>query len=1086
MSSHTTSDEEDEDFGPVLPIATSAVTPASAAAAVTPASAAVTAASAAAVSASSESDVTAPATKRERREQSDAPQSPEPTPADADAADSLDAAWERYRRQQLPSSPLYERSFTHTSLQDAHDAAAGAGGQASASPAVPAQAVHDVCVHLDSLGALVATVDAAGVVRVWRKLPRGLLFVTELEKVFSQPSAGAEGRRRTRRQHWAHAYTSLQVLVVVCVEEEDAADIDTLADAMHGDSPLSTVRVSVRQVNAVTFTVEARDTFTFPAPVQRVATTSAATLAYTRQPVFMIHQHAPHIAFFVSLPSASGLHAGGGGGGGGGGGSGVVLCPCFVGSGTARGGGGGGGRPSRSCTPTRLSVANPIVACVQQSIGVERAGTAACVLVDAAGIIDYCTIEPATDTPAAAAASSAAPGGLTLRVMAGLAAAPPSSREARVWRQWIRFDRRQRTGFFSLVRDAQRALAAAGAEEEEEDSRAAAAADVQVLPCAVHVTPDGRYVVVWSLRVTRVLVAAAAASHHPTTERHYTARVESCLHVLDFATGACAGTLVEPLGDGGSGAIAVSEDVAARPHEWAAHVQRCSRALATRVQVEPSSSMKNSFYVFVPHIPLEQLLGVGADAAGVDAVDGVVGRAVRVYEVTLAAAGAAVPLPLRVRRLPHTVGEWEAAVGRGPTQPPRHGRCDGRPAVLVRLQSPHSHVAGGAEAAVGVCRAPLLLLRCVVTASQDLKNLVAASPVGAALGAEARKHLLLPANAHGHVGDGGGAPATGDAVLLTTSADTSAAALLVYSCELPWGGAAVGRAVSDAAPAPEAAEAAQERQRRDAWATTWGDLHRGRDDACGVLLLLATGAPPTRLPATAAAAAAVTDAGDGVAREATAPAEAPGTVVAPAVRRAAPMSEEEVTVRTLLKDVLASSSSPPSPDSTATPVALIHVRGYGTVRVHLLPRIAPLATENFMRLARQRYYDRLCFHRVLPGAIVQGGCPRGDGTGGASAFADGATFCDEGLDVFPFFSHTTHRRCCWLCMANAGPDSNGSQFFFTVPGGQAMPWLNGHHTVFGYAVEGLDVVRAMSVAARDAEDKPLSPILMERVDVLSG
>ncbi len=115
----------------------------------------------------------------------------------------------------------------------------------------------------------------------------------------------------------------------------------------------------------------------------------------------------------------------------------------------------------------------------------------------------------------------------------------------------------------------------------------------------------------------------------------------------------------------------------------------------------------------------------------------------------------------------------------------------------------------------------------------------------------------------------------------------------------------------------------------------------------------------------------------------------------------------------------------------------------GQVRVQLEPEKAPLTVANFANLAKRGYYDGLSFHRVINDFMVQGGCPQGTGTGGP-----GYRFEDEARNGL------SHERGV-LSMANAGPGTNGSQFFITHV---ACPWLDGKHTVFGKVVEGLDVV----------------------------
>ena len=115
----------------------------------------------------------------------------------------------------------------------------------------------------------------------------------------------------------------------------------------------------------------------------------------------------------------------------------------------------------------------------------------------------------------------------------------------------------------------------------------------------------------------------------------------------------------------------------------------------------------------------------------------------------------------------------------------------------------------------------------------------------------------------------------------------------------------------------------------------------------------------------------------------------------------------------------------------------------GPIRIELYPDKAPLTVANFVNLAQRGFYDGLNFHRVINDFMVQGGCPQGTGTGGP-----GYKFEDEANNG------VGHERGV-LSMANAGPNTNGSQFFITHV---ATPWLNGKHTVFGKVVEGMDVV----------------------------
>jgi peptidyl-prolyl cis-trans isomerase B (cyclophilin B) len=138
----------------------------------------------------------------------------------------------------------------------------------------------------------------------------------------------------------------------------------------------------------------------------------------------------------------------------------------------------------------------------------------------------------------------------------------------------------------------------------------------------------------------------------------------------------------------------------------------------------------------------------------------------------------------------------------------------------------------------------------------------------------------------------------------------------------------------------------------------------------------------------------------------------------------------------------------------------------GDIRIELFPEDAPKTVENFERLAGDGFYDGLVFHRVIDDFMIQGGCPRGDGTGGP-----GYTFEDEPND--------RHLARGALAMANSGPNTNGSQFFIVTA--EACPWLDGKHTVFGQVVDGLDVVDKISQVPRDSRDRPVEPVTIESV-----
>lgn len=131
---------------------------------------------------------------------------------------------------------------------------------------------------------------------------------------------------------------------------------------------------------------------------------------------------------------------------------------------------------------------------------------------------------------------------------------------------------------------------------------------------------------------------------------------------------------------------------------------------------------------------------------------------------------------------------------------------------------------------------------------------------------------------------------------------------------------------------------------------------------------------------------------------------------------------------------------------------------------------APLTTKNFIELTEKGFYDGVIFHRVIEDFMIQGGDPTGTGMGGPGyqikdEFGEGLKHDDEGI----------------LSMANAGPNTGGSQFFITLA---PTPWLNGHHAIFGRIVEGMEVVRLIGVVPTDFRDRPKDPVIMEKVEVI--
>ena len=139
----------------------------------------------------------------------------------------------------------------------------------------------------------------------------------------------------------------------------------------------------------------------------------------------------------------------------------------------------------------------------------------------------------------------------------------------------------------------------------------------------------------------------------------------------------------------------------------------------------------------------------------------------------------------------------------------------------------------------------------------------------------------------------------------------------------------------------------------------------------------------------------------------------------------------------------------------------------GEIGAELYPQEAPKTVENFLTLARKGFYKDIVFHRVIPNFMVQTGDPTGTGRGGP-----GYTFADE------FSTKLHHDKPGVLSMANAGPNTNGSQFFITDV---ATPWLDNHHSIFGQVTDGIDVVHQIANVPRDGGDKPLEPILIKEI-----
>ncbi len=186
-------------------------------------------------------------------------------------------------------------------------------------------------------------------------------------------------------------------------------------------------------------------------------------------------------------------------------------------------------------------------------------------------------------------------------------------------------------------------------------------------------------------------------------------------------------------------------------------------------------------------------------------------------------------------------------------------------------------------------------------------------------------------------------------------------------------------------------------------------------------------------------------------------------------------------------------------------IAHIKIKGYGTITVRFFPEQAPLAVENFVQHAKDGYYDGLTFHRIMDDFMIQGGDPKGDGTGGDSIWKD-----EEGkaVDFEDEFSKYLIPMRGALCMANAGASTNGSQFFivqkdeYSITDVMALRqagvdsalvdyykehggacWLYGAHTVFGQVVEGYDVLDKVAGVTTNSSAKPTEDVIIESIEL---
>lgn len=162
-------------------------------------------------------------------------------------------------------------------------------------------------------------------------------------------------------------------------------------------------------------------------------------------------------------------------------------------------------------------------------------------------------------------------------------------------------------------------------------------------------------------------------------------------------------------------------------------------------------------------------------------------------------------------------------------------------------------------------------------------------------------------------------------------------------------------------------------------------------------------------------------------------------------------------------------AKPASAEEAAKRSTAVFETSMGTFKIELYDDLAPETVKNFTDLIKKNYYDGIIFHRVIDDFMIQGGCPQGTGMGGP-----GYTIPDE------FGKGLRHDRPGILSMANAGPDTGGSQFFITlVP----CPWLDGKHAIFGHVAEGMDVVEKIGKVPTDSRDRPMKKVIIEKLTV---
>jgi len=172
------------------------------------------------------------------------------------------------------------------------------------------------------------------------------------------------------------------------------------------------------------------------------------------------------------------------------------------------------------------------------------------------------------------------------------------------------------------------------------------------------------------------------------------------------------------------------------------------------------------------------------------------------------------------------------------------------------------------------------------------------------------------------------------------------------------------------------------------------------------------------------------------------------------------------------QDTTKSKKEPKMDKAAERPFAIMETT-MGVIEIELFEKATPKTAKNFIGLAEKKYYDGIIFHRVIDGFMIQGGDPTGTGRGGESIY--GKAFEDEFVDTL------RHTAAGTLSMANAGRNTNGSQFFITLA---PTPWLDGKHTIFGRVVAGMDVVKAIGKVKTGGGDRPVKDVTMTSVRIV--